>query len=219
MRRAVADAGSLMALEPMALLKHAASARRSPSVLSTSAREDGSMPINSEASEPSGRPSRWGRCSSDPCVVNESDVGALPILRSVVLDTTDARALAEFYRELLGYHYRPGDEPPSPGEPDPKGSDWLVLLAADGPRLAFQNVERVARPTWPDDAVPQQLHLDLSVPSREELATEHVRILALGALVLADRSDDPEEPLYVYADPAGHPFCLFVADSDAEKGG
>jgi len=28
---------------------------------------------------------------------------------------------------------------------------------------------------------------------------------------LFDRSDDPDEPLFVFADPAGHPFCLFVA--------
>jgi hypothetical protein len=29
--------------------------------------------------------------------------------------------------------------------------------------------------------------------------------------MLDDRSDDPQEPLRVYADPAGHPFCIFVA--------
>ena len=38
-----------------------------------------------------------------------------PALRTVVLDATEARALAEFYRQLLGYVYRPGDEPPPPG--------------------------------------------------------------------------------------------------------
>ena len=32
---------------------------------------------------------------------------SFPTLRAVVLDTTDARALAEFYRQLLGYDYRP----------------------------------------------------------------------------------------------------------------
>jgi hypothetical protein len=25
-----------------------------------------------------------------------------------------------------------------------------------------------------------------------------------------DRTDDDDEPLYVLADPSGHPFCLFV---------
>ena len=29
--------------------------------------------------------------------------------------------------------------------------------------------------------------------------------------LLYDRSADPQEPLRVYADPAGHPFCIFVA--------
>jgi hypothetical protein len=47
-----------------------------------------------------------------------------PKLRSVVLDTTDPRRLAEFYRQLLGYDYRPGDGCPPPGEPDPAGRDW-----------------------------------------------------------------------------------------------
>ena len=40
---------------------------------------------------------------------------------------------------------------------------------------------------------------------------QHRRALALGAELLLDRSADPEEPLYVYADPAGHPFCIFVS--------
>jgi hypothetical protein len=29
--------------------------------------------------------------------------------------------------------------------------------------------------------------------------------------VLLDRSGDPDEPLYVFADPAGHPLCIFVS--------
>src|SRR5262249_35019670 len=56
--------------------------------------------------------------------------GDRPALRAVVVDTTDARALGEFYRELLGYTYRAGDESPAPGAPDPRGADWLVLLDA-----------------------------------------------------------------------------------------
>src|SRR5436190_2779419 len=135
-----------------------------------------------------------------------------PTLRAVALDTTDARGLAEFYRELLGYEYRPGDERPAPGEPDPAGQDWLVLVDRNGKaRLAFQQVEKITPSTWPDDRVPQQLHLDLSVPTAEQLTAQHERALALGARLLRDRFDDPVEPLYVYADPAGHPFCIFVA--------
>ena len=135
-----------------------------------------------------------------------------PELRQVVLDTTDARGLAEFYRQLLGLRYRPRDEPPGPGEPDPAGRDWLVLLDASGrPGVAFQQVAELAEATWPDGPSPQQLHLDLTVPTAADLGIQHDRALALGARLLYDRSDDPQEPLRVYADPAGHPFCIFVA--------
>jgi catechol 2,3-dioxygenase-like lactoylglutathione lyase family enzyme len=134
-----------------------------------------------------------------------------PQLRQVVLDTTDVRGLAEFYRAFLGLRYRPGDEPPTSGEPDPNGRDWLVLCDADGTRrMAFQQVEQLTESTWPDPTVPQQLHLDLTVTSVAELDAQHERALALGARLRYDRSDDPEEPLRVYADPAGHPFCVFV---------
>jgi catechol-2,3-dioxygenase len=137
---------------------------------------------------------------------------AFPALRQVALDSTDARGLAEFYRLLLGMTYRPGDEPPASGQPDPKGQDWLVLRGReDGWRIAFQQVAVLPEATWPDGPVPQQLHLDLSVPTTEDLAMQHEHALSLGARLLQDRSQDAEEPLYVYADPAGHPFCIFVA--------
>lgn len=131
-----------------------------------------------------------------------------PRLLHTVLDTTEPRRLAEFYRELLGLRYRPGDEPPADGRDEP---DWLVLTAADGTRqLAFQLVEELTPTTWPDHTVPMQLHLDFTVSSAAELERQHERALALGARLVLDRTDDEEEPLYVYADPAGHPFCVFV---------
>lgn len=136
-----------------------------------------------------------------------------PELLQVVLDSTDARRLAEFYRQLLGLRYRPGDEPPAPGQPDPQGQDWLVLRdAADRSRLGFQQIAVLPAVTWPDGPVPQQAHLDLTVPGRAELDAQHERALALGARLLHDRSDDPVEPLRVYADPDGHPFCIFVVE-------
>ena len=135
----------------------------------------------------------------------------LPLLRQVVLDTTDARGLAEFYRRLLGLRYRPGDEPPADGEPDPRGEDWLVLRAPSGAGLAFQQVAELPEATWPEGPYPQMLHLDLTVPDLAALSAQHERALALGARPLLDRTDDPDEPLFVYADPAGHPFCIFVA--------
>jgi hypothetical protein len=139
-------------------------------------------------------------------------VERFPTLRQVVLDGTDVRVLAEFYRRLLGFRYRPGDEPPAAGEPDPQGEDWLVLRdPAGGIQVAFQQVASLPAATWPEGPVPQQLHLDLSVPTTTDLDRQHERALALGARLLEDHADDPEEPLRVYADPAGHPFCIFVS--------
>jgi catechol 2,3-dioxygenase-like lactoylglutathione lyase family enzyme len=133
-----------------------------------------------------------------------------PRLLHTVIDTTQPRRLAEFYRELLGLQYRPGDEPPASGTPDE--TDWLVLTEADGTRrLAFQLVDRLPRTTWPEPDVPMQLHLDMTVPDVAELERQRARALDLGAELRLDRVDDPDEPLYVFADPSGHPFCIFVA--------
>jgi catechol 2,3-dioxygenase-like lactoylglutathione lyase family enzyme len=135
-----------------------------------------------------------------------------PALRTTVLDTTNARALGEFYRQLLGFVYRSGDELPPPGQRDTQGEDWLVLRDGSGEaRLAIQQVVELAPSTWPDATVPQQLHMDLTVPNMDELTLQRDRAVSLGAKVLLDRSADPEEPLYVFADPAGHPFCIFVS--------
>lgn len=141
-------------------------------------------------------------------VVSES----FPALRTVVIDALDARFLGEFYRELLGYSYRAGDEPPPVGDPDERGEDWVVLCDGAGTaRLAIQQVADLAVPTWPDSRVPQQLHLDLTVADTVELDRQRDRVVSSGGTVLRDRSTDPAEPLYVFADPDGHPFCIFVS--------
>jgi catechol-2,3-dioxygenase len=144
-------------------------------------------------------------------MATEND-GSFPVLRQAVLDTTDARGLAEFYRELLGYVYQAGDEPPPSGKPDTKASEWLVVQHRSGsPRIAFEQVAALPSATWPEGPVPQQLHLDFQVPTAEALELHHRRAIALGAKVLEDRTASEEEPLWVFADPAGHPFCIFVA--------
>jgi catechol 2,3-dioxygenase-like lactoylglutathione lyase family enzyme len=133
-----------------------------------------------------------------------------PQLLDTVLDTTRPRELAEFYRQLLGLSYRPGDEPPADGAPDE--ADWLALVDSDGVRkLAFQQVERLPRTTWPTHDVPMQLHVDFTVTSGAELHRQRERAEALGAELLLDSTDDPDEQLFVFADLSGHPFCIFVA--------
>lgn len=130
-----------------------------------------------------------------------------PQLLHTAVDTTDVRGLAEFYRQLLGLEYRPGDEPSAEG-PDDVG--WLVLVDPTGSRrLAFQLVEHLERTTWPSHEVPMQMHLDFTVSSVEELHRQRARAESLGAELLLDRTDSDEE-LFVLADPSGHPFCIFL---------
>jgi catechol-2,3-dioxygenase len=132
-----------------------------------------------------------------------------PVLMHTALDATDCRGLAEFYREFLGLRYRPGDEIPANENDD--GADWLVLIDSEGNRvLAFQEVPSLARPTWPSHDVPKQMHHGFRVPSTDELDRQRQRAEELGATLLYDRIDDPDEPWYVLVDPAGHPFCLLV---------
>ena len=107
-------------------------------------------------------------------------------LHHVVLDCREPAALATFYSRLLGQ--------PITYQSD----DWVVVAASSASSgLAFQLAPDHQPPTWPDPAVPQQIHLDVMV---EDVAAAGPRVLALGATRL-----DGED---VYADPAGHPFCL-----------
>ncbi|HEX5120535.1 MAG TPA: VOC family protein [Pseudonocardiaceae bacterium] len=106
-------------------------------------------------------------------------------LHHVVLDCPDPARLAEFYSAVLG-------QPVTYRSPD-----WVVVAADDtSSGLAFQLAPDHRPPSWPDPSVPQQFHLDIMV---EDPAAAGPRVLALGA-----RRLDGD----VYADPAGHPFCL-----------
>ncbi|WP_209325922.1 VOC family protein [Brevibacterium renqingii] len=133
-----------------------------------------------------------------------------PELLHTVIDTTVPRQSAEFYRQLLGYVYRPGDEPGA--DADAEGPNWLVLTDPHGRRkLAFQQVDRLEPTTWRKPDVPMQLHLDFTVTDTGELARQRRRAEELGAELILDRTDDEDEPLYVFTDLDGHPFCIFVA--------
>lgn len=130
-----------------------------------------------------------------------------PVLLHTAIDARDCRGLAEFYRELLGLRYRAGEEIPTDGSED--DADWLVLLDNQGNRvLTVQQKTDTTAPTWPSEQVPMQMHMDFKVASVEELERHRQRAEDLGAALLYDRTQDEGEPLYVMADPAGHPFCL-----------
>ena len=111
-------------------------------------------------------------------------------LHSVVLDAPDAHALARFYADLLGTEV---------AYDGPEGA----LVTADGKNVMFQRIDGYNPPRWPDPAYPQQAHLDLQV---HDLDAGEARALELGA----SRLDHEGERFRVFADPAGHPFCLIL---------
>lgn len=118
---------------------------------------------------------------------------AVPTFGSVVLDCPDPSALATFYAALLDWPHDP--------EGDSDGS-WVTLAGQDGAAvIEFQRVADYRAPQWPSPNRPQQSHLDLRV---RNLSVGHERAVALGARVL----DVTHQRFHVYADPAGHPFCL-----------
>lgn len=86
-----------------------------------------------------------------------------------------------------------------------------TAIDARTPRaLAVQEKQELRPSTWPSEEIPMQLHMDFRVPDAQELEVQRERAEKLGARLLMDRSQDPEEPLYVMGDPEGHPFCLMV---------
>ncbi len=113
-------------------------------------------------------------------------------LSATVLDAPDARALAAFYEQLLGWT-RVTDEP-----------GW-VMLRRRMAGLSFQSEPHFVPPVWPSAPGAQQmmLHLDIAV---EDLDAGVAWALATGAR-LADFQ--PQEEVRVLLDPVGHPFCLF----------
>jgi catechol 2,3-dioxygenase-like lactoylglutathione lyase family enzyme len=125
--------------------------------------------------------------------------GMIGKLRSVVIDCPDPRALAGFYSELLGLPVTYDED------------EWMVIGGGPGqPRVAFQLAPDLREPRWPDPERPQQFHLDVDV---DEINTAEEKALALGARRLWARGEVDGTPgegrdFRVYADPAGHPFCL-----------
>ena len=108
----------------------------------------------------------------------------------LIIDCPDPSALASFYERLVGMQ-RIQDE-----------GDWVVIGdAPDRPGIAFSRVSDLRPPQWPDPEHPQQMHLDVRVGDLDE---GERAVLALGARRLPGEGGD----FRVFADPAGHPFCL-----------
>jgi catechol 2,3-dioxygenase-like lactoylglutathione lyase family enzyme len=111
-------------------------------------------------------------------------------IEAVVLDTDDPRGLAEFYAALLGWEVKSVED------------NWVTVVGASG-QLDFQLALHHKPPTWPDNAVPQQFHLDLHVDDLD-------RACAYAESIGARRAEngDHAPDFIVFLDPSGHPFCL-----------
>jgi predicted enzyme related to lactoylglutathione lyase/catechol 2,3-dioxygenase-like lactoylglutathione lyase family enzyme len=129
--------------------------------------------------DPSGHP--FDLCQRD-------GVGPAMGLFAVTIDAPDAPALARFYAGLLGMDLT---------YEGPEGA----LIAGYGKSVMFQQVSDYTPPQWPDPAHPQQAHLDIAV---DDLDAGEARALELGA----SRLEGASAGFRVFADPAGHPFCL-----------
>jgi predicted enzyme related to lactoylglutathione lyase len=111
---------------------------------------------------------------------------------SFVLDCPDPTPIAEFYGALLGWDVKASDE-------------WGEVRSPDGQQcICFQPVAEYRAPEWPDQRVPQQMHLDVMV---EDLDAGEKAVLEIGA---TKHEHQPGTTFRVFLDPAGHPFCLCV---------
>ena len=113
--------------------------------------------------------------------------------RVVVFDAADLAAESAFWASMLGGRVAADD-------------DWHSVVDANGRWvIGVQLAPDHVPPDWPDGN-PQQIHLDLHVG---DFAAAHAEAIALGARLL-QAADDLTAPQghQVYADPAGHPFCL-----------
>lgn len=113
-------------------------------------------------------------------------------IRQFVLDAADLEGVAHFWSTLLGWPMRHWPE-----------EDWISI--SDGSTtLCIQGAADHRPPRWGDPDRPQQAHLDIVVPDIDEA---EALVLELGGEKLLER-DDADPAFRVYADPAGHPFCL-----------
>lgn len=112
---------------------------------------------------------------------------------AVALDTDDVARLSRFYADLLG------------GTVEDSDPQWHEMRWAGGPTLGIQHAPGHRRPSWPD-GLPQQVHLDFDVP---DIAAAHAHAMGAGAQLLSGNPQSGARAGFVvYADPAGHPFCL-----------
>lgn len=124
-------------------------------------------------------------------------------LRNVTVDCTDARRLASFWGEVLGWHVFHDNDPEvvvAPSYP-PVG---------DGPKLLFIPVPEPR-------TVKNRLHLDLQ-PNDRTRDEEVARLLELGATVVEDHREPDGSGWVWLGDPEGNDFCVERSPSERATG-
>ena len=123
------------------------------------------------------------------------------VRRVVVFDAADLDGESAFWAGMLGGRVV-------------KDPSWHSVFDAHGRWvIGVQLAPDHAPPDWPDGA-PQQVHLDLHI---DDPVIAHAEAVALGARLLQGADDlTAAEGHQVYADPAGHPFCLGWGHPDDE---
>ena len=110
----------------------------------------------------------------------------------VVFDAADLTAESAFWAGVLGGEVHADD-------------DWHMIYADGQPQVGVQLAPDHVPPEWPD-GTPQQVHLDLYV---DDIKTADDQVKSLSAKLLQPADDiESASGFQVYADPAGHPFCL-----------
>ena len=128
----------------------------------------------------------------------------MKILRTVVVfDAADLEEESAFWASILNGQVARDDE-------------WHTVFDDSGEwRIGIDLNPTYVRPEWPNGVQQQQVHLNLQVEDQYEA---HQEVLSLGATVLEPgKSMDTPEGFLVYADPAGHPFCVAWGQPSAEQ--
>ncbi|MGW1503331.1 VOC family protein [Streptomyces mirabilis] len=113
-------------------------------------------------------------------------------LTAITLDCADPETLASFYQQATGLELHPRSN-----------GDFASVTREDGLAIGFQRVDDYQAPRWPGQAAPQQSHLDFAV---DDLDEAEALLLQLGAT--KPEYQPGGDRWRVFADPAGHPFCL-----------
>jgi hypothetical protein len=114
-------------------------------------------------------------------------------LTQLILECDDAERLARFWQEVLDL-------------PEPEGdSNWLTLRWEPVGRFSFHRVAGYRPPSWPGERGEQHVHFDLLV---DDLRRACLAVERAGACPLSDVLNPGPKAWRIYADPAGHPFCL-----------